>query len=157
MHRKKVIIAIVAAAVSVSLVLGLVVLPRQSVDLSVAESTSETAIPDLGITYLPITPTLCDYYDLKVDSGVLVTEVKPGSPMDVASVKAGDVITSFNGTDLEKGVSLLGVMRTYCNHDEICLELCSNGECSVITFCDCCGTCDCECGGPVTVPIPTYE
>ena len=153
MHRKKTIIAIVATAVSVSLVLGLVVLPRQSVDLSVAEPASETAMPDLGITYLPITPTLCDYYDLEVDSGVLVTEVKPGSPMDVASVKAGDVITSFNGTDLEKGVSLLGVMRTCCHHDEICLELCRNGECSVITLCDCCGTSGCDCGGPASVPI----
>ena len=157
MTRKKGLIIGIAAAVSVSLVLGLFVLPRQSLDLSGAGLAPETNMPDLGITYLPITPMLCDYYDLEVDSGVLVTEVKPGSPMDVASVKAGDVITSFNGTDLEKGVSLLGVMRTCCHNDEICLELCRNGECSVITLCDCCGTFGCECGGPVSVPIPTDE
>ena len=153
MARKEVIIAIVTAAVSVSLVLGLVILPRQSADLPVAEPAAETDMPDLGITYITITPMLADYYDLGVDSGVLVTEIKPGSPMDVASVRAGDVLISFNGTSLDEEVPLLGMMRICCIDDKISLELRRDGDCSVITFCGCCGTSRCECGGPVSTPI----
>jgi len=139
-------------------VLGLVVLPRQSPDLSAPEPVVETdAVIDLGITYICVTPMLSAYYDLGVDSGVLVTEVTPDSPMDLASVQAGDVILSYNGTKVDESVSLLGIMRTCCPDDSILLEVCRNKDCSIIEFCSCCGTPDCDCGGPVYIPIYTDE
>lgn len=158
MIRKKVVLACIAAAVSTSLVLGLVVLPRQSPDLSAPEPVVETdAVINLGITYLRVTPMLSDYYDLGVDSGVLVTEVTPGSPMDLASVQAGDVILSYNGTKVDESVSLLGIMRTCRPDDNIALEVCRNKDRCVIEFCSCCGTPDCNCGGPAYIPIYTDE
>jgi membrane-associated protease RseP (regulator of RpoE activity) len=158
MIRKKVVLGCIAAIVSTWLVLGLVVLPRQSPDLSAPEPVVETdAVIDLGITYLRVTPMLSAYYDLGVDSGVLVTEVTPGSPMDLASVQAGDVILSYNGTEVGESVSLLGIMRTCRPDDSISLEVCRNKDCSIIEFCSCCGTPDCDCGGPVYVPIYTDE
>ena len=158
MIRKKVVLACIAATVSTWLVLGLVVLPRQSPDLSTPEPVAETdAVIDLGITYLRVTPMLSAYYDLGVDFGVLVTEVTPGSPMDLASVQEGDVILSYNGTKVDEGVSLLRVMRTCCPDDSISLEVCRNKDCGIIEFCPCCGTPDCNCGGPVYIPIiPIY-
>jgi len=131
-------------------VMVLVVLPRQSADLPESEPTSETDVAaDLGITYLRVTPMLSAYYDLGVDSGVLVTEVIPGSPMDLASVQAGDVILSYNGTKVDESVSLLGIMRVCHPDDRISLEVCRNKDCCTVEFCPCCGTPDCNCGGPV--------
>lgn len=158
MIRKKVVLGCIAAIVSTWLVLGLVVLPRQSPDLSTPEPVVETdAVIDLGITYLRVTPMLSAYYDLGVDSGVLVTEVTQGSPMDLASIQEGDVILSYNGTKVGGSVSLLGIMRTCRPDDSISLEVCRNKDCSIIEFCSCCGTPDCDCGGPVCIPINTDE
>ena len=158
MIRKKAVIVGITVAISISLVLGLVVLPRQSPDLSAPEPVAETDVAiDLGITYLRVTPMLSAYYDLGVDSGVLVTEVIPGSPMDRASVQAGDVILSYNGTKVDESVSLLGIMRTCLPDDSISIEVCRDKDCSTIEFCSCCGTLACDCGGPVYIPIDIDE
>jgi len=153
MIRKKVVIVSIVVAVSISLVLGLVVLPRQSTDLLVSEPTSETDVAvHLGITYLRVTPAISDYYDLGIDYGILVTEVTPDSPMDVASVQVGDVIYSYNGTKLDDVASPLKIMRACRSGDRISLETCRNQDCSIVRlvyFCSGCGTDECTCGGPV--------
>ena len=152
MTRKKSLIASITAAVSISLVLGLVVLPRQSTDLP--EPTSETDVAvDLGIVYLRVTPAISDYYDLGIDYGILVTEVTPDSPMDEASVQVGDVIYSYNGIKLDELDSPLRLMRTCRSGDKISLETCRNQDCSIVRlvyFCSGCGTDECTCGGPVS-------
>ena len=153
MIRKKILIPSITMAVSISLVLGLVVLPRQSTDLPVPEPTSETDVAvDLGIVYLRVTPAISDYYDLGIDYGILVTEVTPDSPMDEASVQVGDVIYSYNGTKLNEVESPLRLMRTCRSGDKISLETCRNQDCSIVRlvyFCSGCGTDGCTCGGPV--------
>ncbi len=153
MIGKKSLIASIVAAVSISLVLGLVVLPRQSTDLPEPEPTSETDVAvDLGIIYLRVTPAISDYYDLGIDYGILVTEVTPDSPMDEASVQVGDVIYSYNGIKLDEAESPLRLMRTCRSGDKISLETCRNQDCSIVRlvyFCSGCGTDECTCGGPV--------
>jgi S1-C subfamily serine protease len=37
---------------------------------------------------------------VKEDKGVVVAQVAPGGPADKAGLKAGDVITAFNGTEV---------------------------------------------------------
>ncbi len=136
--------------VAISLTLALVIFPllRQQEDLSPLEPAQETsAAPDLGITYLRITPALSTYYDLGVDSGVLVTEVMSGSSMDRASVQVGDVIYSCNGVKLDEGVSLLGMMREYRPGDTIILEVCRGEICRSVECCQGCGTPGCTCNG----------
>ena len=154
MIRKKVVIVSIVVAVSISLVLGLVVLPRQSTDSPAPEPTSETDVAvDLGITYLRVTPAISDYYDLGIDYGILVTEVTRDSPMDEASVQVGDVIYSYNGIKLDELDSPLRLMRTCRSGDKISLETCRNQDCSIVRlvyFCSGCGTDECTCGGPVS-------
>jgi serine protease Do len=53
----------------------------------------------LGITLQTLTPQLGDYFGAK--EGALVTSVTDDSPAAKAGVKAGDVITSFNGVAVD--------------------------------------------------------
>lgn len=148
MARKKILISAIVAAVSALLVV-LVVLPRQATRPALAPTPEADVAVALGITYLRVTPTLADYYHLGVDSGVLVTEVTPGSLMDLASIQAGDVILSYNGTEVAEDVSLLGLMRTCRPEDTISLEICRGRDHCFVEFCCCGGTAGCNCGEPV--------
>jgi len=51
----------------------------------------------LGVTLQPMTPLLAKKFDLKNDSGALVSDVAPSGPADKSGVKSGDVIEKFNG------------------------------------------------------------
>ncbi len=51
----------------------------------------------LGAMIQDLTPPLAKQFQLKDNSGALVGEVKPGSPADKSGLKAGDVVTDFNG------------------------------------------------------------
>lgn len=97
-----------------------------------AEET--TAAVNLGISYLLITPQLSDYYDLGVNSGVLVTEVIPYSLADQAGVKVGDIILSFNGARLERGAPLYGMMMSCTLGNSLVLEICRGKGTSIIEF-----------------------
>ena len=153
MARKKILISSIVAAVS-ALLLVFVVLPRQPEQTELAPTPDADVAVALGITYLRVTPTLADYYQLGVDSGVLVTEVTPGSPMDLASVQAGDVILSYNGTAVDEDISLLGLMRTCRPEDTISLEICRGRDYCFVEFCCCRGTVGCDCGEP---PVDSNE
>jgi S1-C subfamily serine protease len=95
----------------VAVLLGFFLIPKQSEDRMLPEPASQHRTSmDLGMTYLQVTPQLSAYYDIGVESGALVTEVVPDSPAERAGIREGDIITSFNGTRLEKGSTLLGMM-----------------------------------------------
>ena len=124
MARSKATIVGVSALLVVAILLGLFVFVWQTEEQSTSERAPEAASTvGLGITYLPLTPGSSGYYDLGVDSGVLVTEVTSGSPAGKAGVKVGDVIVSFNGVALEEGVPLLGMMRACHAENRMVLEV----------------------------------
>lgn len=83
---------------------------------------------NLGFVYLPVTQRISAYYELGLDSGALVTEVVKGSLLDRAGIKAGDVITSFNGIKIGEGTPLLGMIRACSPNAEITLEVWSNNS-----------------------------
>src|SRR5262250_317348 len=56
--------------------------------------------PRLGIDAEDISGQLGSYFGVPEGEGVLVREVNPGSAAEKAGMKAGDVITSFNGERL---------------------------------------------------------
>ena len=143
-------LTIAGIIVSISLTLTLVVFPslRHPEDFSSKPAKETVTGMNLGITYLRVTPALSAYYDLGIDSGVLVTEVIPGSPMDMASVQEGDVICSCNGVKLGEGVTLLGMMRECRSDGKLTLEVCRGRNCRSVECCPCCGTPDCNCQGP---------
>jgi serine protease Do len=52
---------------------------------------------DAGIGVQAITPVLAEGLKLGVDSGVIISDVEPGSPAEKLGVKVQDVITSIDG------------------------------------------------------------
>src|SRR5205807_249797 len=55
----------------------------------------------LGVNIQDLTPALAKEFDLKNASGVVVSDIVPKSPAEKAGLKAGDVITEFNGKPVQ--------------------------------------------------------
>jgi serine protease Do len=53
--------------------------------------------PSLGIVAVSVTPQVAFANELKVEHGVLVTEIEADGPASAADLKVGDVITSLDG------------------------------------------------------------
>jgi serine protease Do len=51
----------------------------------------------IGVQIQPVTDEIADSLNLKRARGALVAEPQPGSPAQMAGIKAGDVIVSVNG------------------------------------------------------------
>ena len=51
----------------------------------------------LGVVIQPVTQPLAEQFKVNVHQGVLVTEVRPGTPADKAGLKSGDIILKFAG------------------------------------------------------------
>jgi len=67
--------------------------------------------PWLGISAFTVDAQVAAFYNLTVNSGVLITDVTTGSPADKAGLQPGDVITAVNGqTETDAGV-----LMTYIN------------------------------------------
>jgi serine protease Do len=56
--------------------------------------------PRLGISADNLTAQLADYFGVKEGKGVLVREVKPGSPAEKAGLKAGDCIVRVDDAEI---------------------------------------------------------
>jgi serine protease Do len=63
----------------------------------------------LGVTVDPLTRQLAEYFGAK--EGVLVTSVADGSAASQAGLKAGDVITSVNGSPIHSREDLVQALR----------------------------------------------
>ena len=72
----------------------------------------ESAVPAqdhgafLGVRCVPLNPELRRQLNVKADAGVVVMDVMPHSPADKAGLKAQDVITAVNGTNVKDPESL---------------------------------------------------
>ena len=64
------------------------------------EGQSSVAKEKLGITVAPITPEMAAKMGIKETSGVVVTEVVPGSVAEEAGIAAGDVIKEVDGAEI---------------------------------------------------------
>ncbi len=93
-----------------------------------------SAALDLGIVYLPLTPSIADYYQLGVNSGALVTQVTKGSLVDQAGIEVGDVILSFNGVEIGETTPLLGMLRSCPVGHGITMTVWSHGDIQQLTI-----------------------
>ena len=60
----------------------------------------------LGVGIQDLTPELADYYGLKTEKGVLVTQVFEGDPADTAGIKVNDIILTVDGQQVATGREL---------------------------------------------------
>ena len=85
--------------------------------------------PWIGIYYQPVTKQLAKERDLPVDTGVIVdasgnqAAVFPNSPAADAGLKAGDVITAFDGTAINAESDLAEMMLPHQPGDTITLTV----------------------------------
>jgi hypothetical protein len=72
--------------------------------------------PRLGVRVDVPSPTLAEQLNLKRDTGVVVTEVLPGSPADKAGIKTNDIIVDLNGkavpSDLGQFTRMVSEMKS---------------------------------------------
>lgn len=65
--------------------------------------------PKLGVRVEPLSDQLAEYF--RVDGGILVTEVLPGSPAERAGIEAGDVITSIGANEIREVSDIRAALR----------------------------------------------
>jgi putative serine protease PepD len=63
--------------------------------------------PYLGIVGSTVTPELVREHNLKVDHGILILGVAPGTPADRSGIRPGDVLTKIGGRDVNAMPDLL--------------------------------------------------
>jgi S1-C subfamily serine protease len=75
--------------------------------------------PYMGILPQTLTPGLAAQYNLPTDTGVLITQVGPGTPADKAGWTAGDIITDLDGTKLTSLADLQSVVNRHKPGDTV--------------------------------------
>jgi serine protease Do len=58
---------------------------------------------EIGVNAQTVTPLMTEGLGLAFDSGVIVSDVAPGSPADKAGLLAGDLVVSLDGKPMENG------------------------------------------------------
>ncbi|MHB8055375.1 MAG: PDZ domain-containing protein, partial [Candidatus Aminicenantales bacterium] len=82
---------------------------EMSVKTSVIELTNEEkpkpsaekSNRNIGLTVEPLTPASARRYGLKAESGLLITDVAPGSPAERRGLQPGDIIVEANRQKIE--------------------------------------------------------
>lgn len=90
---------------------------RQQVSIVVGQSKQADAakpgqVPEsagIGVSVRELTPELARQLGLKDEKGVVVSEVKPGSPADEAGLVRGDLVLEFNGQPVESLEAFAGL------------------------------------------------
>ncbi len=128
-----------AAVLLALLVLGLLLgglaltLANQSHEPMVPATNPTAAVPQLGVLYissqvafknLPVNPAI---------QGLVITEVKPGSPAHQAGILTGDVLTHLDGKGIQAEDSLLALLKEYQVGDRLNLGVYRNEKSLTIT------------------------
>ena len=77
----------------------------------------------LGITTGHLSDQLADYFGVKGKDGVLVTSIADNSAASKAGIKAGDVITSFNGSEVTGPSDLSRRIQRLQDGDEFTVDV----------------------------------
>ena len=75
--------------------------------------------PWLGVAVTTVTSTIQQYYNLSVNTGVLITSVTSGSPADKAGLRAGDVITKVDDENISTAAELSSALGSHQIGDQV--------------------------------------
>jgi serine protease Do len=76
-------------------------------------NTGHIVRPWLGIGLTSVTQMVASFYNLAVDSGVLVTQVTSGSPAEKAGLQSGDIIVAINDAEVSNAGDLVQIVNSY--------------------------------------------
>ncbi len=84
--------------------------------------------PNLGIDAQQITPNIAARYNLPVQWGSYVTNIKAGSPASAAGLQVNDIITKIGESPLDGSHSYINTLFLYKPGDQVTLEVYRNGQ-----------------------------
>ena len=82
----------------------------------------------MGVGIQDLTPELAQYYGLKDQKGVLVTQVFPGDPADKAGIQAKDVIVAVDGKPVGTGRELSSAVAAMAVGREVPVKILREGK-----------------------------
>jgi serine protease Do len=88
----------------------------------------DTRTPVLGINAEDLTGQLGSYFGAPNNAGVLVREVRPGTPADKAGLKAGDVIIKIEGKEVRTLADLRAQLREKSNQSSVSMGVLRKGS-----------------------------
>lgn len=62
-------------------------------------------------------------FDTPVDAGVLIQDIEPDGPADIAGMLAGDIVTSFDGETVSSEDDLVAAIRSHSPGDRVEVEI----------------------------------
>ncbi len=92
------------------------------------ESSGKVSRGWLGVQIQEVTPAIAASLGLNGDNGALVAVVTPGSPSAHAGLKQGDIITSFNGTEVKQLRDLPRLVSATAPGSTVSLTVWRNGQ-----------------------------
>jgi serine protease Do len=84
--------------------------------------------PVLGINAEDLTSQLGSYFGAPNNAGVLVREVRPGTPAEKAGLKAGDVITKVEGKEVRNLADLRAQLRAKSDQASVNMSVLRKGS-----------------------------
>ncbi len=88
----------------------------------------------LGVQIQDVTRELAESFGMKKPQGALVSKVLPGSPAEKAELQIGDIITEFNGQQIESSGDLPPMVGITPINDKASLKIIRQGETKTIEF-----------------------
>ncbi len=77
----------------------------------------------LGVGIQDLSEEVADYYGIKERKGVLVTEVFPDDPADIAGIKPKDIILAVDGKTVENARELTGIIANIRVGDKVKIKV----------------------------------
>ncbi|TAN65483.1 MAG: DegQ family serine endoprotease [Methylobacter sp.] len=98
------------------------------------KATGKAAHGWLGVQIQDVTRELAESFGMKKPQGALVSKVLPGSPAEKAELQIGDIITEFNGQQIETSGDLPPMVGITPINDKATLKIIRQGETKTIDF-----------------------
>ncbi len=127
------ITAVLILAACVMLFVGLVPVRAQKYDVAVQKYESGSDGAWLGVYLQNLTGDLKEAMDLESDEGVLIAGVVEDSPAEEAGLKEEDLVTEFDGTQVNSTSQLTKLVKKHSPGDEITLKLVRDGKTKTLT------------------------
>jgi serine protease Do len=87
----------------------------------------------LGVLIQPVNQELSQAFKLKHPVGALVAQVTPGSPAAKAGIKAGDIITKYNGHEVSNSDQLPALVASTKVGNKVSISVIRKGETKTLT------------------------